>query len=399
MLLVAGLLLSACGGETVAEVDIAAFVAGTTSTDSGDDGGESLADPDDFPESTDGIAVGTDDGSAGDDGATDESGDSDDGQGDDGATGELARLAALDARVGQYTYACINRDAAFARTGLGYYLSWVDIETGPVAEGPLGFSLGVFPLFDDPFCENAVALGVDSDHPVDVAARRFQDAHAALEPVVAEQVVYFDRERYLDDDFAGARDLHAQTMPMFAELLAAEDELRTLLRPELERIHASDRGLTPRTPEDGRHRRAILDLFDAADRLFTPLSRDGVLVTSANESVIDPVELELAVSTLEEAVDEVRLAEADLEFANGAPLVADDAESLLQAAIDLSRRLSAGEPLDPSFGRFDWANVFNDDGTVENVQQTHVDLLVLLAPEPGLTPQLAFPAPVSVEGF
>jgi hypothetical protein len=110
------------------------------------------------------------------------------------------------------------------------YASWVDVKKGPTGKERY-ITYGLYTLNSSPLNDMAAAAtkGPPLSPPLpklDDAAVKLAGAAKTLAPLVKAASEYYEQEDYKDDNAKRGQELHAQMMPLFEQVFAAEDALR-----------------------------------------------------------------------------------------------------------------------------------------------------------------------------
>ena len=121
--------------------------------------------------------------------------------------------------------------AADVRRSYDRYASWVDVKKGPTGkERYIGY--GLYDINSSSVNNMAAAATKGPTlqpqlRKVDDAVVKLAGAAKTLAPLVKAADEYYDQEDYKDDSAKRGQELHAQMMPLFEQVFAAEDALRT----------------------------------------------------------------------------------------------------------------------------------------------------------------------------
>jgi hypothetical protein len=116
------------------------------------------------------------------------------------------------------------------RSTYNRYASWVDLKKGPTGKERY-ITYGLYTLNSSPINDMtaAAAKGPTLAPPLaklDEAAVKLAGAAKTLAPLVKAASDYYEQEDYKDDDAKRGQELHAQMMPLFEQVFAAEEALR-----------------------------------------------------------------------------------------------------------------------------------------------------------------------------
>ncbi len=110
------------------------------------------------------------------------------------------------------------------------YASWVDVKKGPTGKERY-ISYGLYEIsksqVDD--VKQAAQKGPRLSPALpelDAVIVRVANAFSALEPIVKKASDYYEQEDFKDDEARGAKELHADMMPLFQQTFAGEADLR-----------------------------------------------------------------------------------------------------------------------------------------------------------------------------
>jgi hypothetical protein len=111
------------------------------------------------------------------------------------------------------------------------YASWVDVKKGPTGKERY-ITYGLYTLNSSPINDMiAAATKGPPLHPplpkLDDAAVKLAGAAKTLAPLVKAASEYYEQEDYKDDNAKRGQELHAQMMPLFEQVFAAEAALRS----------------------------------------------------------------------------------------------------------------------------------------------------------------------------
>ena len=110
------------------------------------------------------------------------------------------------------------------------YASWVDLKKGPTGKERY-ISYGLYEISTSSVEEvkQAAVKGTQLKPPLpelEAVVIRLADSFRALEPIVKKAHDYYEQEDFKDDGGKGAREMHAEMMPLFEKTFVAERELR-----------------------------------------------------------------------------------------------------------------------------------------------------------------------------
>lgn len=128
-------------------------------------------------------------------------------------------------------YAKALTDLSSVHRSYDRYSSWVDAEKGFTGR-EFYISYGLYEISDSVVdaLREAAAKGPQMQPPLpelDPVIMRVSDAVSALAPLVKRASTYYKRQDYKDDEAKLGKELHAQMMPLFERIFAAEVELRS----------------------------------------------------------------------------------------------------------------------------------------------------------------------------
>ena len=116
------------------------------------------------------------------------------------------------------------------RSTYNRYASWVDLKKGPTGKERY-ITYGLYTLNSSPINDMTAAAtkGPTLAPPLaklDEAAVKLAGAAKTLAPLVKAASDYYEQEDYKDDNAKRGQELHAQMMPLFEQVFAAEEALR-----------------------------------------------------------------------------------------------------------------------------------------------------------------------------
>ncbi len=110
------------------------------------------------------------------------------------------------------------------------YASWVDVKKGPTGKERY-ISYGLYEINKSSVDEvkEAAVKGTQLKPALpelEAIVLRLADSFRALEPIVKRAHDYYEQEDFKDDGAKGAREMHAEMMPLFEKIFTAERDLR-----------------------------------------------------------------------------------------------------------------------------------------------------------------------------
>jgi len=119
---------------------------------------------------------------------------------------------------------CFNRNHARANDSYNRYLSWVDKDKGPVSKEQNVY--GLYTIYgSEYYCDKMEeALKMKPSTPtLDEKVKKYVKEMEGLHILLQRADKYYDHKDYLDDNFAGGREMHPIIMAAFQEYFDASD--------------------------------------------------------------------------------------------------------------------------------------------------------------------------------
>ncbi|MEM9194848.1 MAG: YiiG family protein [Myxococcota bacterium] len=211
----------------------------------------------------------------------------------------------LGEKLGEYVRHCLNRHSRSVSRARQSYTGWIGGESGPTGEERHVF--GVHELtVDATLCTEAVARAAampPAHEGLHTAGTQYVAALSAVIPKVNEAHVYYERENYKDDDFAGGRELHPELMQRWSDFSAADQGL-SLQVQQLQR-EIDNRRIAALESDPARRTRFLIERARLSAETIADLAGKVELDDELRYGGVDAEELSDAVTSFETHADEL----------------------------------------------------------------------------------------------